>query len=133
MGLESKQYKLYNLHDAPRSNFNWQSIFWSWLNFQVPCRVDTPEDCASLIGKRNILIHIYGLTAPMWFLLIFILLAEANIKLKLESGILIGVPIPQEHSATGHIIESAINQALNEARWTFALLLSFYRLWHFIH
>nr|XP_027187183.1 uncharacterized protein LOC101502447 isoform X2 [Cicer arietinum] len=57
---------------------------------KVPCRVDTPEDCARLI--------------------------EANIKLKLGSGILIGVPIPQEHSTSGHIIESSINKALKEAR-----------------
>ncbi|XP_045831840.1 pseudouridine-5'-phosphate glycosidase isoform X1 [Trifolium pratense] len=66
------------------------AFFTASSGCKVPCRVDTPEDCASLI--------------------------EANIKLKLESGILIGVPIPQEHSATGHVIESAINQALNEAR-----------------
>ncbi|KEH29244.1 indigoidine synthase A-like protein [Medicago truncatula] len=60
---------------------------WDW---NVPCRVDTPEECASLI--------------------------EANIKLKVGSGILIGVPIPQEQSASGHIIESAIKKALEEAR-----------------
>jgi len=72
--------------------------------------------------------------APMWFVLIFILLAEANIKLKVGGGILIGVPIPQEQSASGHIIESAIKKALEEARWTFCSLTFFlFFLWHFIH
>ncbi|TKY68239.1 Pseudouridine-5'-phosphate glycosidase [Spatholobus suberectus] len=57
---------------------------------KVSCRVDTPEDCACLI--------------------------EASIKLKLGTGILIAVPIPQEHSTSGHIIESAIQKAIKEAR-----------------
>ncbi|XP_061351211.1 pseudouridine-5'-phosphate glycosidase isoform X3 [Gastrolobium bilobum] len=57
---------------------------------KVSCRVDTPEDCARLI--------------------------EANIKLKLGTGILIAVPIPREQSTSGHIIESAIQKALKEAR-----------------
>ncbi|CAI8616481.1 unnamed protein product [Vicia faba] len=47
-------------------------------NWNVPCWVDTPEECASLI--------------------------EANIKLKLGSGTLIGVLIPQDNSTSGHII-----------------------------
>ncbi|KAK7272960.1 hypothetical protein RIF29_14005 [Crotalaria pallida] len=57
---------------------------------KVSCRVDTPEDCARLI--------------------------EANIKMKLGTGILIAVPIPREHSTSGHAIESAIQKALKEAR-----------------
>ncbi|KAB1228011.1 Pseudouridine-5'-phosphate glycosidase [Morella rubra] len=40
----------------------------------------------------------------------------ANMKLKLDTGILIAVPIPKEHSASGSIIESAIQRALKEAR-----------------
>ncbi|XP_029125710.1 uncharacterized protein LOC109791429 isoform X2 [Cajanus cajan] len=59
-------------------------------SLDVSCRVDTPEDCACLI--------------------------EATIKLKLGTGILIAVPIPQEHSTSGHIIESAIQKAIKEAR-----------------
>lgn len=66
------------------------AFFTASSGCKVPCRVDTPEECASLI--------------------------EANIKLKVGSGILIGVPIPQEQSASGHIIESAIKKALEEAR-----------------
>ncbi|KAK4259320.1 hypothetical protein QN277_005662 [Acacia crassicarpa] len=57
---------------------------------KVPCRVESPEECARLI--------------------------EANMKLKLRTGILIAVPIPKEHSASGNIIESAIQRALKEAR-----------------
>ncbi|XP_027335261.1 uncharacterized protein LOC113849507 isoform X1 [Abrus precatorius] len=57
---------------------------------KVSCRVDTPEECARLI--------------------------EANNKLKLGTGILIAVPIPREQSTSGHIIESAIQKALKEAR-----------------
>ncbi|KAL3529985.1 hypothetical protein ACH5RR_009307 [Cinchona calisaya] len=57
---------------------------------KAPCRVDTPEDCARLI--------------------------DANVKLNLKTGILIAVPIPQEHSASGKLIESAIQKAIQEAR-----------------
>ncbi|KAH1231479.1 Pseudouridine-5'-phosphate glycosidase [Glycine max] len=42
--------------------------------------------------------------------------SKASIKLKLGTGILIAVPIPQEHSTSGHIIESAIQKAIKEAR-----------------
>ncbi|XP_059309199.1 pseudouridine-5'-phosphate glycosidase-like isoform X1 [Lycium ferocissimum] len=41
---------------------------------------------------------------------------NANIRLERKSGILIAVPIPNEHSASGSLIESAIQQALQEAR-----------------
>ncbi|KAK8463945.1 hypothetical protein PHAVU_011G080400 [Phaseolus vulgaris] len=57
---------------------------------KVSCRVDSPEDCARII--------------------------EASFKLKLGTGILIAVPIPQEHSTSGQIIESAIHKAIEEAR-----------------
>ncbi|MQM22449.1 hypothetical protein Taro_055500, partial [Colocasia esculenta] len=57
---------------------------------EVPCRVDTPEDCAKLIN--------------------------ANLSLGLGNGILIAVPIPREHAASGNLIESAIQKALEEAR-----------------
>ncbi|KAJ7954731.1 Pseudouridine-5'-phosphate glycosidase [Quillaja saponaria] len=66
------------------------AFFTETSGFKVPCRVDTPEDCARLI--------------------------DANIKLKLGSGVLISVPIPKEHSASGSIIESSIQRALKEAR-----------------
>ncbi|XP_019176810.1 PREDICTED: uncharacterized protein LOC109172091 [Ipomoea nil] len=56
---------------------------------KAPCRVDTPEDCARLI--------------------------DANIKLGLQTGIIIAVPIPKEHSASGSLIESAIQRALLES------------------
>ncbi|KAF1889325.1 hypothetical protein Lal_00024648 [Lupinus albus] len=42
--------------------------------------------------------------------------SKANIKLNLGTGVLIAVPIPREHSTSGHIIESAIQKALKEAR-----------------
>ncbi|CAN6448359.1 unnamed protein product [Victoria cruziana] len=57
---------------------------------QAPFRVDTPEACARLIDE--------------------------NMKLSMGSGILIGVPIPEAHSASGILIESAIKRALEEAR-----------------
>ena len=37
-------------------------------------------------------------------------------KLKLGTGLLIAVPIPKEHSASGSFVESAIQKALTEAR-----------------
>ncbi|KAM0925616.1 hypothetical protein ACQ4PT_004070 [Festuca glaucescens] len=58
----------------------------------APCRVDSPEECAKII--------------------------DANKKMHLGSGILIAVPIPKQHSASGNIIESAIQQALKEAEYT---------------
>ncbi|KAL6202727.1 hypothetical protein ACLB2K_026432 [Fragaria x ananassa] len=60
------------------------------LEYLVPCRVDTPDDCARLI--------------------------DANLKLQLGTGMLIAVPIPKEHLASGSLIESAIQTALREAR-----------------
>ncbi|XP_020094182.1 uncharacterized protein LOC109714142 isoform X2 [Ananas comosus] len=59
------------------------------LEYLVPCRLDNPEDSAKLIN--------------------------ANLNLKLGSGILIAVPIPKEYSASGNIIESAIQKAVQEA------------------
>ncbi|XP_062213088.1 pseudouridine-5'-phosphate glycosidase-like isoform X1 [Phragmites australis] len=56
---------------------------------QVPCRVDSPEECAKII--------------------------HANKNLHLGSGILIAVPIPKQHAASGNVIESAIQKALKEA------------------
>lgn len=56
---------------------------------KVPCRVDSPEECAKII--------------------------YANKNLHLGSGILIAVPIPKEHAASGNAIESAIQKALKEA------------------
>ncbi|KAE8687190.1 Detected protein of unknown function [Hibiscus syriacus] len=41
---------------------------------------------------------------------------DANRKLNLGNGVLIAVPIPKEHSASGGLMESAIQQALTEAR-----------------
>jgi pseudouridine-5'-phosphate glycosidase len=41
--------------------------------------------------------------------------ADANRNLHLGSGILIAVPIPKQHAASGNIIESAIQKALKEA------------------
>ncbi|XP_052089369.1 uncharacterized protein LOC127726068 [Mytilus californianus] len=43
-------------------------------------------------------------------------LIDAQLRLGLQSGILIAVPIPQESSADGEIIEFAIQQALTEAK-----------------
>ncbi|KAH9741565.1 Indigoidine synthase A family protein [Citrus sinensis] len=66
------------------------AFFTETSGSKVPCRVDSPEDCARLI--------------------------DVNMKLKLGSGIVIGVPIPREHAAFGRVIESAIQSALREAR-----------------
>ncbi|KAL8527456.1 hypothetical protein ACS0TY_005347 [Phlomoides rotata] len=66
------------------------AFFTEKSGYKAPCRVDSPEECARLI--------------------------DTNINLKLGNGILITVPIPSEHSASGNIIESAIQKALMEAR-----------------
>ncbi|CAN7105066.1 unnamed protein product [Brassica rapa subsp. narinosa] len=59
---------------------------------KAPSRVDSPEDCARVIGKY------------------------ANKKLNRQAGILFAVPIPKQHSAAGNLIESATQRALTEAR-----------------
>ena len=52
--------------------------------------------------------------------------ADANMKLGLGSGILIGVPIPAEHAASGALIESAIQRALREARFEWFTLYTLF-------
>eukprot|EP00252_Welwitschia_mirabilis_P014263 TRINITY_DN31374_c0_g1_i2.p1 TRINITY_DN31374_c0_g1~~TRINITY_DN31374_c0_g1_i2.p1 ORF type:complete len:278 (+),score=70.69 TRINITY_DN31374_c0_g1_i2:178-1011(+) len=55
---------------------------------KVLCQVNSPKDCAKLI--------------------------DANLKLSLGSGILIGIPIPEANEAEGTVVELAIQTALNE-------------------
>ncbi|XP_008450374.2 pseudouridine-5'-phosphate glycosidase isoform X1 [Cucumis melo] len=74
---------------AYRTN-EFPAFFTETSGCKAPCRVDTPEEAAKLI--------------------------VANMNLELGSGILIAVPIPNEHSAFGSLIEKAIQTALQEAR-----------------
>ncbi|KAL6564786.1 hypothetical protein OROMI_016236 [Orobanche minor] len=74
---------------AYRTN-EFPAFFTDKSGCKAPCRVDSPEECARLI--------------------------DTNINLNLGSGVLIAVPIPSEYSASGNIIESAIQRALKEAR-----------------
>ncbi|GAV89177.1 Indigoidine_A domain-containing protein [Cephalotus follicularis] len=66
------------------------AFFTETSGYKVPCRIDSPEECAQLI--------------------------DASMKLKLGTGILIAIPIPREHAASGNVIETAIQNALREAR-----------------
>lgn len=74
---------------AYRTN-EFPAFFTESSGCQVSCRLNSPEECARLIN--------------------------ANLNLSLGSGILIAVPIPREHAAYGHTIESAIQRALKEAK-----------------
>ncbi|CAK9327991.1 unnamed protein product [Citrullus colocynthis] len=74
---------------AYRTN-EFPAFFTETSGSKAPSRVDTPEDAAKLI--------------------------DANMNLGLGSGILIAVPIPNEHSASGSLIDKAIQRALQEAR-----------------
>lgn len=65
------------------------AFFTEQSGYKVPCRLDTPQECARLLN--------------------------ANLNLKLGSGILIAVPVPKEYAASGNMIESAIKKALKEA------------------
>ncbi|KAL5998693.1 hypothetical protein ACLOJK_009638 [Asimina triloba] len=65
------------------------AFFTESSGFKVPCCLDSPEECAQLI--------------------------DSSTRLGLGTGILIGVPIPKEHAASGSLIESAIQRALKEA------------------
>ncbi|XP_060185568.1 pseudouridine-5'-phosphate glycosidase-like isoform X2 [Lycium barbarum] len=66
------------------------AFFTQTSGYKAPARAESPEHCARVI--------------------------DANIRLERKSGILIAVPIPKEHSASGSLIGSAIQQALQEAR-----------------
>ncbi|CAK7331154.1 unnamed protein product [Dovyalis caffra] len=55
----------------------------------------------------------FNLIYKQWFKCFY---KDVNLKVKLGTGILIAVPIPKEHSASGGLIESAIQSALREAR-----------------
>ncbi|KAK1310521.1 hypothetical protein QJS10_CPA08g01771 [Acorus calamus] len=72
----------YQTHELP-------AFFTESSGCKVPCRLDTPEQCAKLI--------------------------YSSLSYGLGNGILIAVPIPKEHAASGNLIESAIQRALKEA------------------
>ncbi|KAI5053987.1 hypothetical protein GOP47_0031120, partial [Adiantum capillus-veneris] len=57
---------------------------------KVPCRVSTPNECAEVI--------------------------VTSLALELQGGVLVGVPIPEEHAAAAQPIELAIERALQEAK-----------------
>lgn len=56
---------------------------------RAPCRADTPQQLASMIAATK--------------------------ALGLDSGMVVGVPIPEEHEAVGQEVEAAIVTALREA------------------
>ncbi|KAH6556846.1 hypothetical protein KP509_1Z151400 [Ceratopteris richardii] len=57
---------------------------------KVPCCVYTPNECAEVVGT--------------------------SLALGLQGGVLVGVPIPDEHSAAAQTVELAIKKALQEAK-----------------
>ncbi|KAJ6904394.1 hypothetical protein NC652_022406 [Populus alba x Populus x berolinensis] len=65
----------------------------------------TPVAVISAAGVKSIL----DIPEPYIF--------ETNLKLKLGSGILIAVPIPKEHTASGGLIESAIYTKSERTHW----------------
>lgn len=48
---------------------------------------------------------------------VFLVHAASTLSLGLQSGILLAVPIPDEHAAVGQEIEEAIQAAVTEARY----------------
>ncbi|KAG5576722.1 hypothetical protein H5410_056856 [Solanum commersonii] len=80
------------------------AFFTQTSGCKAPARVESPEHCARVIGKQ-----------PYTYFILHSI-THANIRLEQKSGILIAVPIPREHSASGSLIESAIQLALQEAR-----------------
>ncbi|XP_076307875.1 uncharacterized protein LOC143223603 isoform X3 [Tachypleus tridentatus] len=68
---------------------NFPAFFAPDSGFLAPYNVTTPEEAAKLIIARD--------------------------ELKLQSGILLAVPISQEHSAEGEMVETAIKEALRIA------------------
>ncbi|XP_018426000.1 PREDICTED: pseudouridine-metabolizing bifunctional protein C1861.05-like [Nanorana parkeri] len=66
------------------------AFFTPRSGYRAPCNVCNEEEAARLIAH--------------------------SLELRLGSGVLIAVPIPPEHAASGEMIEKAIQQALKEAR-----------------
>eukprot|EP01130_Rhizamoeba_saxonica_P002952 TRINITY_DN1297_c0_g2_i5.p1 TRINITY_DN1297_c0_g2~~TRINITY_DN1297_c0_g2_i5.p1 ORF type:complete len:595 (-),score=125.63 TRINITY_DN1297_c0_g2_i5:1215-2999(-) len=64
------------------------SFFTAKSGFKSPLRLDDPLACARLIDN--------------------------NLKLNLGSGVLIAIPIPEQYSAEGTLVENAIKQAIDE-------------------
>ncbi|KAJ7550662.1 hypothetical protein O6H91_07G111600 [Diphasiastrum complanatum] len=56
---------------------------------KAPSRADSPEECAAII--------------------------DASFRYDMQTGVLIGVPIPEEHAAAAQVVESAIQTAIQEA------------------
>ncbi|XP_075712019.1 uncharacterized protein LOC142748716 isoform X2 [Rhinoderma darwinii] len=69
---------------------NFPAFFTPRSDFKAPYHVRNEEEAAQLIAS--------------------------SLDLKLDSGVLISVPIPSEYAASGQMIEEAIQQALEEAR-----------------
>ncbi|XP_063785022.1 uncharacterized protein LOC134933611 isoform X4 [Pseudophryne corroboree] len=69
---------------------NFPAFFTPHSGFRAPCHVRNEEEAAQLIAS--------------------------SLDLRLGSGVLIAVPIPPEHAASGQMIEEAVQQALKEAR-----------------
>ncbi|XP_008108730.2 uncharacterized protein LOC100556121 [Anolis carolinensis] len=66
------------------------AFFLQHSGFQAPFQVKNEKDAAQMIAR--------------------------SLALQLGSGVLIGVPCPKDHAASGHQIEGAIQQALEEAQ-----------------
>ncbi|TNN71704.1 CCR4-NOT transcription complex subunit 4 [Liparis tanakae] len=69
---------------------NFPAFFSPQSGFTSPCQVSSPAEAARLIASA--------------------------LSLGLQSGVLLAVPIPEEHAAAGQLIEEAIQAAVAEAR-----------------
>lgn len=54
---------------------------------------------------------------------LFVCRSASTLSLGLQSGILLAVPIPEEHAAAGQLIEEAVQAAVTEARYRESLWL----------
>lgn len=57
----------------------------------------------------------------VYYLSLFLCHSASTLSLGHQSGVLIAVPIPEEHAAAGQQIEEAIQAAVREARYTTSL------------
>uniref|UniRef100_A0A8D3DUC4 Zgc:136858 n=1 Tax=Scophthalmus maximus TaxID=52904 RepID=A0A8D3DUC4_SCOMX len=70
---------------------NFPAFFSPQSGFTSSCQVDNPAEAAKLIAS--------------------------TLSLGLQSGVLLAVPIPEEHAAAGQQIEEAVQAAVTEARY----------------
>lgn len=98
------------------------AFFSPHSGFTSPYHIRNPEEAAELIGMSMFSCQV-STNLCLYPVEMFLFASSASsLSLGLQSGVLLAVPIPEEHSASGQQVEEAIQTALEEARYGNSLL-----------